>query len=344
MRTSEGFTLTFKLSFNHPLKLDRMLDVRRLQVLRSVVTSGSVSAAATALGYTPSAVSQQVAALERQAGTALLERAGRGVRPTAAGLLLAEHAAAIERRLAEAGAALADLLTGRNGSLTVRYFATAGAELVAPAVAAFRADHPGVRLDLGSTDPADPLPEVLDGRADLAVVVRPRTAEQPGLRLVHLLDDPYRAVLPKGHPLAARRVLDLADLAGEPWVGSERPGPCLDTVLDACAAAGFRPRVAVDGEDYRAAQGFVAAGLGVALVPLLGLDRRHPGVAVRRLRGPEPVRTIQAAVREGAWGQPVLDRLLDALGGRARAVAPPGPRGESRRTVTRRTVTRRPSP
>ncbi|MCE0446126.1 LysR substrate-binding domain-containing protein [Streptomyces tricolor] len=129
---------------------------------------------------------------------------------------------------------------------------------------------PGVRLDLGSTDPADPLPEVLDGRADLAVVVRPRTAEQPGLRLVHLLDDPYRAVLPKGHPLAARRVLDLADLAGEPWVGSERPGPCLDTVLDACAAAGFRPRVAVDGEDYRAAQGFVAAGLGGGAGPAAG--------------------------------------------------------------------------
>ncbi|MFI2202735.1 LysR family transcriptional regulator [Streptomyces sp. NPDC020192] len=289
------------------------LDVRRLQVLRSVVTSGSVSAAATALGYTPSAVSQQVAALERQTGTALLERAGRGVRPTAAALLLAEHTAAIERQLAEAGAALADLLAGRAGHLTVRYFATAAADLVAPAVAAFRADHPGVRLDLGMTDPADPLPEVLDGRADLAVVVRPRTAEHPGLRLVHLLDDPYRAVLPKGHPLAARRVLDLADLAGEPWVGGERPGPCLDTVLDACEVAGFRPEFAVDGEDYGAAQGFVAAGLGVALVPLLGLGHRHPGVTIRRLRNPEPVRTIQVAVREGAWGQPVLSRLAEAL-------------------------------
>ncbi|KOV66129.1 LysR family transcriptional regulator [Streptomyces sp. MMG1121] len=296
------------------------LDVRRLQVLRSVVTSGSVSAAATALGYTPSAVSQQVAALERQTGTALLERAGRGVRPTAAALLLAEHAAVIERQLAQAGAALADLLAGRTGTLTVRYFATAAADLVAPAVAALRADHPEVRLDLGMTDPADPLPEVLDGRADLAVVVRPRTAEHPGLRLVHLLDEPFRVVLPKGHPLAARRVIDLADLAGEPWVGgSDRPGPCLDPVLDACAAAGFRPDFVVDGEDHRAAQGFVAAGLGVALIPLLGLGHRHPGVTVRRLRTPEPVRTIQAAVRQGAWGLPLLTRLLETLRDTARA-------------------------
>ncbi|AUY54573.1 LysR family transcriptional regulator [Streptomyces sp. CB01881] len=297
-----------------------MLDVRRLQVLRAVVNGGSVSAAATALGYTPSAISQQVAVLEKETGTALLERVGRGVRPTAAGRLLAEHAAVIERRVAEAGAALADLLAGRSGSLTVRYFATAGASLVAPAVAAFRADHPGVRLDLGMTDPEDPLDEVLQGRADLAVVVQPRDQDHPGLHLVHLLDDPYRAVLGKGHPLTAKRVLDLADLAGEPWVGSERPGVCQDTVLDACATAGFRPDFAVDSEDYPTAQGFVAAGLGVALVPLLGLAaRRHPGVTVRRLRAPEPVRSIHAAVRRTAWGRPALTRLVAALQATARA-------------------------
>lgn len=146
------------------------------------------------------------------------------------------------------------------------------------------------------------------------MVVRPRATEVPGLRLIHLLDEPFRVALPKGHPLAARRVIDLADLAGEPWVGgSDRPGPCLDPVLDACAAAGFQPDFVVDGEEHRAAQGFVAAGLGVALIPLLGLRHRHPGVTVRRLRSPEPVRTIQAAVREGAWGQPVLTRLVETL-------------------------------
>ncbi|GAA2434752.1 LysR family transcriptional regulator [Streptomyces macrosporus] len=290
-----------------------MLDVRRMQILRAVVTSGSVTAAAANLGYTPSAVSQQVAALEKQAGTPLLERVGRGVRPTAAGLLLTEHAAVIGRQVAEAETALADLRAGRTGRLAVRYFATAGAGLVAPALARLRRAYPNVRVDLGPADPEDPLLQVREGRADLAVVVRPRDPLPEGIRLTHLLDDPYRAVLPRGHRLAAKRVLDLVDLADEPWVIGEWPGPCRDVVLDACAAAGFTPDFAVDSEDYASAQGFVAAGLGVALIPRMGLGSRHSGVVVRRVRGPEPVRTIHAAVRETAPAQPALRELLDAL-------------------------------
>lgn len=295
------------------VKLCYMLDVRRLQVLRAVVTSGSVTAAAANLGYTPSAVSQQIGVLEKEAGIALLERFGRGVRPTAAGRLLTEHAAVIGRQVAEAETALADLRAGRTGRISVRYFATAGAELVAPALARFRTEHPGVRVDLRIADGA---PD--DGEADLTLVVRPRgggpDAAGDGLRLVHLLDDPYRAVLPKGHPLADRRTaVDLAELAGEPWVGSERPGPCLDAVLDACAAAGFAPDIAVECEEYATAQGFVAAGLGVSLVPLTGLGSRHPHVVVRKVRGPEPVRSIHAAVRKSSLSLPAVRGLLAAL-------------------------------
>ncbi|OKJ63616.1 LysR family transcriptional regulator [Streptomyces sp. CB02009] len=290
-----------------------MLDVRRLQVLRAVVTSGSVTAAAANLGYTPSAVSQQIGVLEKEAGIALLERFGRGVRPTAAGRLLTEHAAVIGRQVAEAETALADLRAGRTGRISVRYFATAGAELVAPALARFRTEHPGVRVDLRIADGA---PD--DEEADLTLVVRPRgggpDTAGDGLRLVHLLDDPYRAVLPKGHPLADRRTaVDLAELAGEPWVGSERPGPCLDAVLDACAAAGFAPDIAVECEEYATAQGFVAAGLGVSLVPLTGLGSRHPHVVVRKVRGPEPVRSIHAAVRKSSLSLPAVRGLLAAL-------------------------------
>ncbi|MEV7375946.1 LysR family transcriptional regulator [Streptomyces sp. NPDC090301] len=290
-----------------------MLDVRRLQVLRAVVTSGSVTAAAANLGYTPSAVSQQIGVLEKEAGIALLERFGRGVRPTAAGRLLTEHAAVIGRQVAEAETALADLRSGRTGRISVRYFATAGAELVAPALARFRTEHPGVRVDLRIADGAP-----ADEEADLTLVVRPRgggpDAAGDGLRLVHLLDDPYRAVLPKGHPLADRRTaVDLAELAGEPWVGSERPGPCLDAVLDACAAAGFAPDIAVECEEYATAQGFVAAGLGVSLVPLTGLGSRHPHVVVRKVRGPEPVRSIHAAVRKSSLSLPAVRGLLAAL-------------------------------
>ncbi|MGW0871638.1 LysR family transcriptional regulator [Streptomyces sp. NPDC002740] len=297
-----------------------MLDVRRMQVLRAVVGNGSVTGAAAVLGYTPSAVSQQIAALEKEAGAALLERVGRGVRPTAAGLLLTEYADAIGRQVAEAETALSDLLAGRTGRLGVRYFATAGAGLVAPAVARLREAHPGVRIELKLTvDPEDPLAEVREGRADLALLVSREGRQANGVRLLHLLDDPYLAVLPRGHRLAGRRSVRLAELAEEAFVGSEWPGPCLDAQLDACAAVGFRPRFVVHSEDYVTAQGFVAAGLGVSLVPRLGLGSRHPGVVVREVRDPVPVRAIQAVVRETAPAQPALDAFIDALKGAAGA-------------------------
>jgi DNA-binding transcriptional LysR family regulator len=176
-----------------------------------------------------------------------------------------------------------------------------------------RREHPGVRIDLRLNDPEDPFGEVAEGRADLALIIG--AAERPvtGVRLVHLLDDAYVAVLPAGHPLAAKRVLDLADLAEEAWVGCEPPGPCLEPVLQACAAAGFSPDFVVDGQDHATARGFVAAGLGVAVMPRLALTSRHPGAVVRRVRRPEPVRTVHAAVRETALAHPAVRGLLDAL-------------------------------
>lgn len=292
-----------------------MLDVRRMQVLRAVVATGSITAAAVNLGYTPSAVSQQVTALEKQAGLPLLDRVGRGVRPTVAGRMLTEHAAHIADRLVEAESALADLRAGRTGRLRVRYFATAGAALVPPAVALFRAKHADVRLDLKLTEPVDPMVEVEAGRADVAIVVHHGDGEPPrGVHLVHLLDDPYLAVLRRGHELTRKRVIELADLAEEPWVDSVMsPGPCRDIVLDACAGAGFAPNVVVEADDYTTAQGFVAAGLGVTIVPKLSLGVVHPGVVIRKLRHPEPTRTICAAIREEGVGSPAVTSLLEAL-------------------------------
>jgi DNA-binding transcriptional LysR family regulator len=291
-----------------------MLDVRRMQVLRAVVNSGSVTAAAAHLGYTPSAISQQVAVLEKETGLVLLERAGRGVAPTAAGLLLTRYAAVISEHLAEAETALADLRAGRTGRLALRYFASVGPTLLAPALARVRREHPGIAIDPRLADPDDALSEVCRGDADLAVVVRrPAEAHQEGIRVVHLLDDAYQAVLPSGHPLATGRVVDLVDLAGDPWVGSEPPGPCLTPILDACAAAGFSPDFVAKSEDYATAQGFVAAGLGVSLIPRLGLSARHPGVVIRQVRHPEPVRTIHAVIRASSSQQPALRTLLEAL-------------------------------
>lgn len=298
-------------------------------MLEAVVTSGSVTAAAAELGYTPSAVSQQIGALEKETGTELLERFGRQVRPTAAGRLLTEHSAAIGRRIAEAETALADLRAGRTGSLSLRYFATAGAGLVAPAVAAFRRVHPGVRLDLALSDPQDPRGAVRRGEADIALVVPLRgEPEADGLLVAErLAEDPYRVVLPKGHPLAVKRVVDLGLLAAEPWVGTEwPPGPCLELVTDACAAAGFVPGFAVRSEDHATALGFVAAGLGVALMPLLGIGGGHPGVVVRKVRGPQPVRGIEAVRRSTQREGPALRALLGALRRAARGEAAPGGR------------------
>lgn len=295
-----------------------MLDVRRMQVLRAVVTSGSITAAATNLGYTPSAISQQISVLEREAGLPLLEKVGRGVQPTAAGKLLTEHAGTIADNLAEAERALADLREGRTGRLRVRYFATAGAGLVPQAVAEFRKQHPTVVLDLANVEPMDPLHEAAAGRADVSIVVvaEGKVPRLPGMQLVHLLDDPYFAVLPDGHPLADKEVLDFADLGGEVWVDNEYSSSlwtCRQILLDACASAGFSPSFSLQCNDYQTAQGFVAAGLGISMIPRLGLGTVVPGIVIRPVRRPEPVRLIYAAVPEFTAGQPATASLIRCL-------------------------------
>jgi DNA-binding transcriptional LysR family regulator len=292
-----------------------MLDVRRMQVLRAVITSGSITSAARNLGYTPSAISQQLSTLEREAGVELLERIGRGVRATPAGILLSEHAEVVSAQLSKAEAALTELKEGRTGRLAIRYFSTAGAALVPPAVAAVRREFPGIRLDLKLVEPEDPMPEIEKGRADVAIVVIPQLRPPAkGVELVHLLDDPYRVVLSRAHPLARKRVLDLGELAEDGWVGTEwPPGPCRDIVMDACAAAGFTPNFAVEAEDYQTAQGFVAAGIGVCLVPGLALGSQNAGVVTRKIRRPEPFRPIYAAIGAHAREQPAVRRLIEVL-------------------------------
>jgi DNA-binding transcriptional LysR family regulator len=301
-----------------------MLDVRRLRVLRSVVTSGSISAAAVNLGYTASAVSQQLGVLEREAGIRLLEKAGRGVRPTAAGRLLARHADEIMSRLTTAEDELADLRAGRTGRLRVHYFATAGAALVPPAEAAFTAHYPGVRLDLRLHEPAYNTEQAATGEADIQLVVlRPGATRDDTERvtLVHLLDDVYHVVLPRGHRLADQDTVDLADLADDPWVDNEfPPGTCRAIMMDAFAAAGFVPNFVVESNDYATAQGFVAAGLGVTLVPGLGLGSAPAGVVVRSAANPRPVRSIYAAVADGVVGQPAVAGMVEALRAAAAAV------------------------
>ncbi|MGP4015433.1 LysR family transcriptional regulator [Saccharopolyspora sp. 5N708] len=292
-----------------------MLDVRRMQVLRAVVTSGSVSAAAVNLGYTPSAISQQLSTLEKEAGTPLLEKVGRGLRPTPAGTLLAERAGRIAELLSNTEVELADIRAGRTGLLRVRFFHTASVGLIPPAVAKFRAEHPEVQLDLRMQE-AGLVDEVAAGEADLAIIVVGRTApERRGVRFVHLADDPYRVVLPKSHPVAAQECVDLVQLAGDSWVNSALTSDdvCSQLLRDAYASAGFTPKVVLETDGSYSAQGFVAAELGIALVPRLGLDVVHPDVVVRSVRHPEPVRRLYVAVRETVADRPATRSLLSTL-------------------------------
>jgi DNA-binding transcriptional LysR family regulator len=295
-----------------------VLDVRRLRVLQAVVEAGSVTAAAARLNYTPSAVSQHLAALERDAGIALMEKSGRGVRPTPAGLLLAEHAEGILARLSDAEKALLFLRDGQTGRLAIVAFPTAGAALIPVAVGEFRRHRPEVQLDLTVAESDEALDAVRSGRADLGVTVETFASDavpDDDLVYTHLLDDPFRIVLPRRHRLAARRRIPLVELAEESWIAtSSCPGYCQAEALQACTEAGFSPQVTVEADDYPAAQGYVGVGLGVAMVPLLALGAIREEVVVRRIRGVEPVRHIYAVTLPAKVENGPIPMMLEMLG------------------------------
>jgi DNA-binding transcriptional LysR family regulator len=294
-----------------------MLDVRRLLVLRAVVEEGSVTAAASVLGYSPSAVSQSLAALERETKTALFEKAGRGIRPTEAGLLLAERAAAVADQLLETEVALQALRAGEAGHLRLAAFATAGAALVPRALAEFRSEHPAVELDLSIAETDDALAQLRSSRIDLAVIAEHSPASdnaELGLSYLRLLDDPYRLVLPRSHPAAAERSVALEDLADESWIATASARcNCLQTVTTACARAGFAPRFAIEADEFATTIGFVAAGLGVAMVPMLALSALPETAVSRRIRAKEPVRHVYAGFRKSLSDHPLVSGMVDAL-------------------------------
>lgn len=270
--------------------------VRGLRVLSEVDTRGSFSAAAEALGLTQSAVSQHIAALERQSGLALVVRGTRPAELTEAGHALARHGRAIATRIDGAEQELAELAGRRSGRLRLGSFPTALTTFVPPALARLRAQLPDLVLTVLDDHMQGLIPRLVEGELDLAVVfdhdVLP--APPPG-RLTRrpLFDDPYQAVLPPGHRLAkARRPVNLADLADETWVGGHTGSAWFAIVRHACRAAGFEPHTALRSDDYRAVQAFVAAGLGVAVIPGLAVAHPIPGVEVRRLRPGGPIRRI----------------------------------------------------
>ena len=293
-----------------------MLDVKRLRVLQEVACRGSFSAAAEELYMSQSAVSQQVATLEREVGMPLLDRANGGPRLTAAGEALVGHAEAVIARLGEAERELSAIAGLEAGRLRIASFPSASATLVTGALSKFRGRYPGIDLHFSEHEPEESLPLLRRGQIDVAVVFDypsiPAEAERDLERELLMSESMYVA-LPAGHALADAPTVSIAELADEPWLCSTRPSSCSELVLVACREAGFEPRVEFESDDYSVLQGFVAGGLGVTLLPDLALASLRADVVVRPIVPVAPQRRVWATIRAEGSRSPAADAMVEAL-------------------------------
>jgi len=297
-----------------------MLNLARLKILKEVAYRGSFSAAADALSYTQSAISQQIATLEAETGMALLERHPRGVSLTAAGQTLVGHAENVLADLDAAETALAEIAGLRGGRLRMASFPTAGATLMPLAIATFASRHPGVELTLAEGEPLQIASRLRSGELDLALLFE---FDEPGdgdgesargrLARVDLLEDPLYLALPREHRLAERRRLRLEDLRGEAWVQTAQASPCARHVVRSCHAAGFEPNVSFESDDYQTVQGLVAAGVGVAMIPELALSVVREDIVIRALSPHPPARRVIAATAAGTRLLPAAPAMLSVL-------------------------------
>jgi molybdate transport repressor ModE-like protein len=291
-----------------------MLDVKRLRVLREVISSGSFSGAADNLHLSQSAVSQQVAALEREVGQPLLERTTDGPRLTAAGEVLLAHGDAVIARLEEAERELAEIAGLEGGRLRLMSFPTASAALVTQAMAEFRSRFPNIELHFAEGEPEDSIPALRSGEADLAVVFDYVAFPEDWGRDTSselILEEPMRVALAPGHPLAASKTVKVEALADEDWLCGDKPSSCREHVLNCCRAAGFEPRISFESDDYQVLQGLVAAGLGVTLLPELAGE--YPGVVLRDIAPEAPTRRVWAVTREEASRSPAAGEMVAIL-------------------------------
>jgi DNA-binding transcriptional LysR family regulator len=304
-----------------------MLNVPRLRVLREVAYRGSLSGAAEALSYTQSAISQQIATLEAEAGMPLLERHPRGVSLTAAGQTLVGHAEGILARLDAADAALSAISGLRGGRLRMASFPTAGATLMPLAIATFRSSYPDVELMLAEGEPEEIAPRLRAAELDLALLFEfaGETFLHEDTTRLELLEDPMYLALPRAHPLAQQDALRLEDLAEEPWIQTSRTSPCARHVVRSCHAAGFEPNVSFESDDYQTVQGLVGVGVGVALIPELALSVVREDIVIRALSPTPPVRQVIAAAPAGARLGPAATAMLGVLEQAAKQLKTSGP-------------------
>lgn len=290
-----------------------MIDPRRLRVLTEVARFGSFNRAAAEMRLTPSAVSQQISALERTVGTPVVRRSTRGVELTEAGRVLVGTAETISAELSSAEREIARLATERVEQFTVATFTSGGQRILPHALIGFTTERPGVELTVIESEPEESLPLVRSGAADLALVYHfdsppPMPA---GLDRMPLLDDPMWIVFPAGHRLAGRTAVTVSELAGERWVhGCLSVGEMLDHYA---ALAGFRVRTACRGTDYQFAQSLVRAGVGIAMIPEVALTADASGLTAARLTPPGPCRYVSVATSKRRRTDPLVRSLLAAL-------------------------------
>jgi DNA-binding transcriptional LysR family regulator len=294
-----------------------MLDARRLEIFCAVAEEGSFTAAASRLHLTQSAVSQQIAVLERDVGVPLLERVARGVRLTTVGTLLAERARALLRDMVGLEQELRRVVTPPT-QVKLGVFATAGAHLVPMVVQKFRQRHKETQLVLHASQPENLAVELANGVIDVGLTWDYDFLPRPmgNLARRHLLNDPLCLLLPRDHPLANEAgPLRLADFADEPWVVRGHTSPRYeDAFAVMCRIAGFEPTIVFRTEDYQSVQGLVAAHVGVAVAPRLATAARRPDIVVRTLEGPAFARRIDAVTLPEAHDHRLARQLLDLLG------------------------------
>ncbi|MFC4563921.1 LysR family transcriptional regulator [Nocardiopsis mangrovi] len=293
-----------------------MIDVRRLQLLQALDQHHTVAGTAEALSVTPSAVSQQLAALSKETGVALVERSGRRFLLTGAARVLLEHAGVIFAEMERAQADLARHADGTVGVARVGSFATGIADLVAPAVARLRGSHPGWRFEIVQAEPEESTEMLRTGAIDVAVTMSSVHLPPSGtkeFRVDPIMVEPFDAVLPYNHPLAASTHLELAaDLAGSDWIMSGPGSAWYDCVTAACNQAGFQPRIVHTVDEFSAVFAMVQAGLGVALMPRLGwTGLPSAGIVVRSVRNTAQ-RHILAVSRAGSHPEPLLGAVREA--------------------------------
>ncbi|QFZ19541.1 LysR substrate-binding domain-containing protein [Saccharothrix syringae] len=291
-----------------------------LRVFREVVERGTLTAAAAALGYTQSAVSRQVAALERAAGAVLLERRHDGVGPTAAGHVVLRRAAAVLDHLDAADRELAGL-PADAGTVRLGWFASAGAALVPRAIAALRRTHPAVTVTTREGSTPALVRALRAGTLDLAVLAsappfRPFDEGTPPLRVRVLAERPLRVAVPATDPLAAADAVSLADLRGRRWIAG-RSGPD-ELLLGAWPGLDERPEVAHVARDWLAKLQLVATGAGITTVPASLAAVLPPGVKLLAVRdGPREQRRVVLARLPGPLAEPAVllaEALAEAVG------------------------------